>query len=227
MTAVILAAGLGTRMRGLTENTPKPLLKIGERTLLEHKLHHLPDEIDEVIIVIGYLGEQIQNYLGSEHAGRKIRYVEQKELLGTGHALSLCQPLLRGKFLVLMGDDLYAKEDLVELIKYPLGLLALELTDDLPNERRADVRTDASGKMTDIVEDQPVRKGMLECTGAYVLDEAYFAYPLRPAKPNSKELGLPQTMVQLVKDGKDIQIVKATWWKKVTSPEDLVLEVGA
>ncbi|MFH0890637.1 MAG: sugar phosphate nucleotidyltransferase [Candidatus Liptonbacteria bacterium] len=222
MQAVILAAGLGTRMGQLTAGTPKPLLKIGDKTLLEHKLHYLPDEVDEVVIVVGYLKDKIKELLGEEHAGRKITYIEQKELLGTGHALSLCKDALSGKFLVLNGDDLYAKEDLLEMIKHEYALMVWEMPSDEPNRKVADVKIDKFGALQDIVEGQPAVKGVLFNTGAYVLNEEYFKYPLRPAAPGRNEFGLPQTMLQMLQGGYKIKIVRATWWKPVTSPEDLV-----
>ncbi|HEY4525776.1 MAG TPA: sugar phosphate nucleotidyltransferase [Candidatus Paceibacterota bacterium] len=222
MKAVILAAGLGTRMGELTADTPKPLLKIAGRTLLEHKLHYLPAEVDEVILVVGYLGEKIEALLGNEHAGRKISYIEQKELLGTGHALSLCREKLSGRFLVLNGDDLYAKEDLMELVRHNLALLVWEIPQDEQDRKVAEVRMDEFGALSDIVEGQPAKKGILFNAGAYLLDEKYFNYPLQPAAPGRNEFGLPQTMLQMLKDGHEIKIVRATWWKPVTSPEDLV-----
>ncbi len=221
MQAVILAAGLGTRMRELTKGTPKPLLKIGDKTLLEYKLNNLPDSVDEVVMVIGYLGDQIKATFDGAYAGKKITYVEQKELKGTGHALELCRPVLKDRFLVLMGDDLYAKEDLEELVRHPLSILAAELERFSPGEHRAEIKTDASGNVLDIDEHAEARKGMLENAAAYVLDVSYFDYPLRPAGPDSKEFGLPQTMAQMVKDGKNVKIVRASWWKKVSAPEDL------
>lgn len=221
MQAVILAAGLGTRMKELTKGTPKPLLKIGDKTLLEYKLNNLPDSVDEVVMVIGYLGEQIKAVFDGSYGGKKITYVEQRELKGTGHALELCRPVLKDRFLVLMGDDLYAKEDLEELARHPLSILAAELERFAPGEHRAEIRMDASGHVIDIDENAEARKGMLENAAAYVLDMSYFDYPLRPAEPDSKEFGLPQTMAQMVRDGKNVKIVKATWWKKVSAPEDL------
>src|SRR3989344_405602 len=107
MQAVILAAGLGTRMGALTRNTPKPLLKIQDRTLLEHNLTAMPDEIDEVVLVVGYLDDQIRNFVGKEFLGKKITYVHQEKLRGTGHALSMCKGVLQDRFLVMNGDDLY------------------------------------------------------------------------------------------------------------------------
>ena len=62
MQAVILAAGLGTRMGKLTKNTPKPMLKLDGKNLLEWKIERLPKEVDEVILVVGYKSEVIKKY---------------------------------------------------------------------------------------------------------------------------------------------------------------------
>jgi len=95
MKAVILAAGEGIRMRPLTINTPKPLLKIIGKPILEHIIDSFPNEIDEIIIVVGYLKDQIKNYFGSNWKSRKINYIFQKDKKGTAHALWLCRPLLK------------------------------------------------------------------------------------------------------------------------------------
>src|SRR3989344_4411739 len=114
MQAVILAAGLGTRMGNLTKNTPKPLLLTGGKTILERNLEALPDEIGEVVLVVGYLGGQIREKIGQSFAGKKITYVEQKELKGTGHALMQCKDALHGSFLVFYVDDLHDRADFSE-----------------------------------------------------------------------------------------------------------------
>ncbi len=77
MQAVILAAGRGTRMGALTEHTPKPMLLVNGRPVLEYIFDSLPEEIDEVIIVVGYLGSVIQKHFGGFYKGKKILYVEQ------------------------------------------------------------------------------------------------------------------------------------------------------
>lgn len=224
MQAVILAAGLGTRMGELTKNTPKPLLKIQDLTLLEHNLKALPEEIDEVVLVVGYLADQIKHVIGKEFLDRKVIYVSQNELKGTAHALYQAKDVLHDRFLVLMGDDLYEKDDLKELVKYPLTILVWELdTDDLISERQALVKVDGKGKLLDILERQPAFKGMLVNAGAYVLNTELFNYPLISAGTPANEFGLPQTFLQMVRDGAGLYIVKAHWWHKVTSQQDLNL----
>lgn len=227
MQAVILAAGLGSRMGELTKGTPKPLLKIQDRTLLEHNLTALPDKISEVILVVGYLEGQIRSFIGDKFLGKNIVYVQQKELLGTAHALSLCRDVLSGRFLVIMGDDLYYRKDLEELISRPSGVLAWEMrNDDMKDSRQAIMKTNGHGELLDIVERQPAAKGTLVNCGAYVLDLRYFGYPLTRAGNQTEEFGLPQTMMQMVKGGAKFDVVRAQWWHKVASAEDLELRNG-
>src|SRR3989344_6700347 len=111
MQPVILAAGRGTRMVELTGEVPKPMLPVGGRPLLEYKLDAMPDEIDEVILVIGYQGAVVRKHFGGRYGNRQIQYVEQKELNGTAGALWVARLLLHDRFLVLMGGDIYAGED--------------------------------------------------------------------------------------------------------------------
>ena len=75
MQVVILAAGRGTRMGGLTERVPKSLLEVAGKTLLEHKFDILPDDVDEIIIVVGYLGDKIREWYGDGYHSKRIQYL--------------------------------------------------------------------------------------------------------------------------------------------------------
>ncbi|MEA3322787.1 MAG: sugar phosphate nucleotidyltransferase, partial [Patescibacteria group bacterium] len=126
MYCVILAAGFGNRMGNLTENCPKPMLKIKDRPKLAYSIEMLPDEIDDVVLVVGYLKNQIIEFFGSEFDGKKIHYVEQMDFNGTAGAVVLSKDIVKNNFLVIMGDDLYDKDDLEKLIKNEQSLLAYE-----------------------------------------------------------------------------------------------------
>lgn len=110
MQCVVLAGGLGTRMRPLTDTCPKTLLPVSGRPFAYHQLHWLASQkVDDVIYCIGHQGEMIRRYWDSEPKPvRSIRYVDEGEQLrGTGGALRLAhqQGVLDESFLVIYGDS--------------------------------------------------------------------------------------------------------------------------
>ena len=103
--ALILAGGKGERLRPLTDNTPKPMLPIAGKPLLEWQLLALKKHgIKNVIICASYLSDKIKGYFGSEWNDMKILYPEEKEPLGTGGAIKNSEHLLDDNFLVINGD---------------------------------------------------------------------------------------------------------------------------
>ncbi|WP_207063633.1 N-acetylmuramate alpha-1-phosphate uridylyltransferase MurU [Motiliproteus sp. SC1-56] len=110
MRAMILAAGLGTRMRPLTDHCPKPLLEAGGKPLIEHHLERLAAAgFDELVINTAYRGAQLEAALGDgARWGVRIRYSREGEPLETGGGIRQALPLLDGgddaPFLVVNGD---------------------------------------------------------------------------------------------------------------------------
>src|SRR3990172_5867805 len=101
MQAIILAAGKSTRTYPLTLTRPKTLLKTANKTIIEHNLESMADFVDEAIIVVGYKKEMIKDFLGDKFRKIKIKYVVQKEQLGTSHALLMAEKLIKGRFLLM------------------------------------------------------------------------------------------------------------------------------
>ncbi len=218
MKAVILAAGKGTRMGELTKTTPKHLLSIHGKNLIEYKLDVLPDEIDEVIIIIHYLGDMIRNYFGSKYGdvynGKKITYFDC-ETHGSGYAVWQAKDLLTERFMVLNGDDLYARKDIEECLKHPQSILLYKSPKPISGGK---VTVDENGYIEDIVEG-PHEAGTVTAAGLYVLKPDVFNLPLVPAAKGKSEFGLPQTLLQL-KDEKLFALYATTWFQG-NSPGDL------
>ncbi|PIR73402.1 MAG: glucose-1-phosphate thymidylyltransferase (strD) [Candidatus Moranbacteria bacterium CG10_big_fil_rev_8_21_14_0_10_35_21] len=215
MQAVILAAGKGTRMRPLTYEIPKPMLMVNGKPILEYTISFLPESVDEVIIVIGYLGEQIKEYFGSNFLGKKITYVFQEKLNGTGGCIQLCRSILKNNFLVLMGDDLYHKKDIEKLAQEKLAVLAYRVEDPT---RFGIFKIDANNQLMEIIEKPKFSKSNLANIGAYAINQDFFNYPLVPI--SETEYGLPQTLTSMNKDFK-IKVIPAKMWQPVGYPEDI------
>lgn len=132
MQIVILCGGLATRLYPLTKKIPKSMIRIEGKPFLEHQLDLLKkNKIKNILLCIGYKGEQIKKYFGSgKKFGVKIRYSrEKKKLLGTAGALKNAEKLLDDAFLVMWGDS-YLPFDFQGAIKFfkkfnNLGLLTV------------------------------------------------------------------------------------------------------
>jgi dTDP-glucose pyrophosphorylase len=103
---VLMAGGLGSRLLPLTEEVPKPLLKVGDKPILETIIRHLKSYgFSEFIISLNYLSEKIKEYFGDGSAlGVNIQYIEEKTRMGTAGALSLIQRPLEHPLIVMNGD---------------------------------------------------------------------------------------------------------------------------
>ena len=105
MQVVVLAGGVGSRLRPWTNTVPKPLLPVLDRTLLEHVVASLPEDlVDEVVVAGGYKVDQIEAYFKQADAPFDVRIVPEDEPLGTGGALGNCRDVVSGTFACFNGD---------------------------------------------------------------------------------------------------------------------------
>ena len=109
MKAVILAGGLGTRLRPLTNNIPKPMLPIGEKPILEHLVNWTKKGgIKSVILCVSYLRESIEDYFGDgEKFGVKIEYAISKKQLATAGQLKTAEKFIDDDFVCMYGDSIF------------------------------------------------------------------------------------------------------------------------
>lgn len=175
MQAVIMAAGKSTRCYPLTLTRPKPLLKVANKMIIEHNLEQLKGLVEEVIIVIGYKKEMIEYYLGQEFQDLKLKYVYQENPKGPGEALMLCQEHLKGKFLVINGDDFYSKKDLENCLQHQYAVLATEVKDV---SLWGIFELNEDGTVKSFQEKPPEKKPGLANTGVYVFDKKIFDFKL-------------------------------------------------
>lgn len=216
MQCVILAAGKGTRLRPLTEHTPKPLVQVLGKTLLDRIVESLPSAVDELIIVTGYLEEQIMEHCGDSFHGRKVTYVHQEEQKGTAHALWLCKDLLRGRFLFMFADDLHGSKDIARATSYTRSMLTL--TTDNP-ERFGIVVRHPDGTLAEMIEKPEHPPSNLASTGVMVLDSHIFEFELKVEK--NGEFYLTDVIAEYAREY-PIAVVEQALWIPIATPEDIV-----
>lgn len=119
--AVILAGGLGLRLRAAVRGSPKPMAVVGGRPVLEHQIGMLCQSgIRDIVLCVGYLGEVIrEHFADGANWGARIRYAVERELLGTAGAIANARDLLDdAPFLAMNGDTLLPDIDVVSLARF-------------------------------------------------------------------------------------------------------------
>ncbi|MDO8496492.1 MAG: sugar phosphate nucleotidyltransferase [bacterium] len=219
MKCIILAAGEGVRMKPLTDNTPKPMLPIRGRPILEYIFGDLPSEIDEVILVVGYLKERIINHFGNKFGRLKLTYVEQDQKMGTYKALELCKNQLteNERFLMLYADDLHGAEGLRDCVT--CGQYALLVYEAEDPRRFGVVEIDADSIVVGVEEKPENPKTNLVSTGVMVLDKNIFNFPARQHK--NGEYYLTDSVEQMIKAGYKFKAIRSSSWIPIGYPEDL------
>jgi len=182
MKAMILAAGLGTRMRPLTDHCPKPLLPVAGRPLIVHHLARLRAAgIHEVVINVSYRAEQIIAALGDgREYGVRIAWSREATPLETGGGIRQALALLGKAPFLLVNGDVWCDLDPTALA--PLGddLARLVLVDNPAHHARGDFHLDAAGRVHAEGEPRLTFAGISLLDPALVADEPEGAFALAP-----------------------------------------------
>lgn len=215
MKAVILAAGEGKRMRPLTLKTPKPLLKVNGKPIIDYVFVALPKEIDEVIVVTKYLGNQIKEYLGDEHLDKKVHYASGSDK-GSAYSFIAAKKYLENeRFLFVYGDEIPDPKDVKNCLTKDLSILVFKSQNPQANGI-AYLKKD--GTIKKIIERPKNPKSNLAINGVMVLNTDIFNY-----KPSfTKGEYYFSTMVGLfVRDHKVYPVDARNFIGDLTAPQDL------
>ena len=196
MKTVILAAGEGRRMYPLTRRIPKPLLRVGNKTILDYIFDALPSEVDSVIMVVGYLQKKIRQHLGHKYQGRNIRYVEQTVLDGTASALFLTKDFFspHERFLLIYGDELPTVEEVKACVSFPVSWLCAPSA----HPRQSGIASIGEDNLIREVIEKPANPSSnMSAAGIVVLNEDIFHYDL--AQHENGHYYLADIMNQFIK----------------------------
>jgi len=214
MDAIILAAGLGTRLRPHTLTTPKPLLPVRGRPILDWTLGALPPGIDRVVVVVNYLAEQIEQYLAGQKHFASWQVVRQEKPRGTGDALRSCREHLRSeRFLVMNGDDLYGAADLERLAACQAGVIVHPVDDP---KRWGIAFTRPDGSLEKLVEKPDITGRRLANTGAYLFPANVFSTDLKESARGEYEI---TDYVTAVAARQRVELIEATFWLPIGTVE--------
>jgi glucose-1-phosphate thymidylyltransferase len=164
--AIIPVAGVGTRLRPHTHTLPKVLLHVAGKPILAHILDDLPAlGIRRAVLVVGYMGDLVRDYVSTHHPGLAVSYVEQPERLGLGHAVSLAEPFAGdAPILIILGDTIF-EADLERVIGSGVDQIGVKAVED--PRRFGIVELGADGFVTRLVEKPEHPTSNLAITGIY------------------------------------------------------------
>lgn len=176
MKAIILAAGIASRLRPLTDNTPKCLLKVGDKNLLQRTIDALlKNGIKEFVVVTGYLHQQIEDFISSTYKDCSFTYIHNEKFTATNNIYSLwmCKKAVQDQDVLLLDSDiLFDSKIIAHLIgaKYPN---ALALNNHPLGEEEIKVVVDADGKMIEINKTCDPKSAIGESIGIEKMSVAY------------------------------------------------------
>jgi len=197
---------------------PKHLLPVGKKTVIEYALDSLPEEIDGLVMVVGGPHEdKIRDFFkAGEYRGMPIEFVVQEEQLGLAHAFKCAKDLIDGRWLGMVGDDIYSSKSMKDLMKHDLSIMSIK--NDHP-ENFGVLVVDSDGYLVRAVEKPKEFVSDLVSCAAMVMDESFFETEIPPSARGEYET--PDMWMELVKQGRKIKVVTADFWLPINDKEQL------
>lgn len=226
MRAVVPAAGEGTRLRPLTDDTPKALIEVAGRPILTHCFERLVAlDVEELIVVVGYGGERIVDRYGEAFEGTPIGYVEQEEQRGLAHAIAQAEPHVDGPFFTMNGDNVIRGnlEEVAERFRDDVdGVLLVDEVSEAEARHTGVIDLSAEGTVRSIVEKPENPPSRLVTTGFAALPPGTIEACKRIEPSGRGEYELADALTLLVEEGARIETVELDGWRvNVNTPADV------
>lgn len=231
MKAAIMAAGEGVRLQPVTATRPKHLIKVGGKPILEHCLNALKRAgVEEAVIVVHYMADAIRQYCGEgKRFGLRLEYAEQKAILGTGNAISVVEPYVKGDFLLLNGDIMFTAKSVrsvvdLHLKEKPTVTMAVVPVEKPENYGVVEIENEKNVKR--IVEKPKHEEAPtnLANAGIYAFSPEIFAKIQQTSASSRGEYEIPDALSLLLNEGRKVLAVKipGSDWRDVGKPWDLL-----
>jgi len=223
MKVIIPAAGVGTRLRPLTHTIPKALIYVAGKPILGHIIQSVPSGLGELVIIIGYMGDRVKEYV-DQHCDSPRRYVQQEERLGLGHAVWLAlRESDEEEVLILLGDTII-ETDFSSVLSSRTTTIGVREVED---PRRFGVVEMESGYVKRIVEKPSHPKSNLIIAGAYYVKNAKLLYQCLEELMHSQittrgEYQLTDALELMRERGERISVFNVDVWLDCGKPETLL-----
>jgi bifunctional UDP-N-acetylglucosamine pyrophosphorylase/glucosamine-1-phosphate N-acetyltransferase len=215
MKAVVLGAGLGKRLASVTVGVPKVLLKVGEKTLIEHNVHKLRRiGIKDIAVVIGYKGEMVKEVLGSS-----VTYYEQREQLGTAHAFLCAEDFIDEPCFLGMNGDMFFTDSLTDFVKLKPPAVAVYRFEDTRRFGRMEIK---EGRLVSVKEKTEEEKPGFINAGVYQFPKRVFDFVKKTPLSSRKEYEITDTLQMMIDQGfKFVAYELKGFWTDIAYQSDL------
>ncbi len=224
MRVIIPAAGIGSRLRPHTHTIPKSLLHVAGKPILGHILDSIaPLNADEIVIITGFLGNKVQEYV-SEHYDIPARFVQQKELLGLGYAVNMgLEGMPDSPVLIILGDTI-VDADISAFTRADNNVLGLMNVSDPKRFGIAEVK---GVKVTELVEKPSEPKSDLALIGLYFIQESSVLKKqleklIESGKRTINEYQLTDALHNMIVDGINFTAYQVDGWYDCGKRETLI-----
>ena len=194
MKAVVLAAGLGKRLASITTEKPKVLVKVGEKTLIEHNLDKLRSlGIKQIAVVFGYKGEMVRQLLGNT-----VTYYEQTERLGTAHAFLQAKQFIDQSFFLGLNGDMFFTDPLKDFMRLAPPAIAVYRVEDSSRYGRFEIE---NGKVVSVKEKAAESVPGFINAGVYLFPKEVFEWIEKTPLSPRKEYEITDTIQMMINRG--------------------------
>lgn len=225
MKAIIPVAGVGTRLRPHTFSHPKVLLNVAGKPIIGHIMDKLIEAgIDEAIVIVGYLGNMVEEWL-RKHYSIRFTFVNQSEMLGLAHAIWICKPYVAADepVLIILGDTIF-DVDLQPVLNSPISTLGVHEVDD---PRRFGVAITEHGQIVRLEEKPDEPSSNLAIVGLYFLRNAgplfdSIDHVIENGIRTKGEYQLTDALQLMIERGEPITTFPVIGWYDCGKPETLL-----
>lgn len=231
ITGVILSAGLGSRIKPLSFDTPKPLLPVCNKPIMQYQIESLlAVGIRDIVVVVGYLKEKIMEYFGDgTRLGVRIRYIEQEKALGIAHAVGQLEGHIQGPFLLFLGDIFTIHRGLGSVFdtfykkRSSIVLVVKREENQEFIKRNFAIQMGKYGLVKRVIEKPRYAINDIKGCGIYLFDLPIFdAIRRTPRTALRDEYEITNSIQILIEDGYKVHISDVVEWDmNVTVPQDL------
>jgi UDP-N-acetylglucosamine diphosphorylase / glucose-1-phosphate thymidylyltransferase / UDP-N-acetylgalactosamine diphosphorylase / glucosamine-1-phosphate N-acetyltransferase / galactosamine-1-phosphate N-acetyltransferase len=194
MKAVVLGAGLGKRLSSVTASMPKVLLKVGEKTLIEHNVDKLRKiGINDIAVVIGYKGEMVKEVLGNS-----VTYYEQREQLGTAHAFLCAEKFIDEPYFLGINGDMFFTDQLTDFIKLKPPAVAVYNFEDTRRFGKMEIK---DGRLVTVKEKTEEGGPGFINAGVYLFPKQVFELIRKTPLSPRKEYEITDTVQMMIDQG--------------------------